>query len=557
MKKRLLFILLALLPAASGLAVLRAEGEDDSSSLEGWKKAVNGVLDDLKRTVRRRDQMAFQRQLVGLIKKGAEPRERFRGELRALLRVATPGLVLNGLVQKILEDRSPQGVKILFEALSRRDYQDLSGRDLGEGETEVRRRVIEYYLLRLGDDRFRKDPPGPPLPMSAEFEEALVKELAGDDARRVRSAAYLLEGGERRSAAAALAQAVEKWQQNPQTHATLINALGRTDPKAGGPAIESAAANRSELVKLAAIPWLGLLQGEKPDALIQKAMEAPRWAERRAAVEACQSRRDRFAMDLLVARYPKEGPRLQREIAQALLDITSGVLPPDPKEWPKWWKLGRESFQAKPRKKGQEDEKGRTVASGKLQYFGLDVVSSQLAMVLDISGSMATSNLNLGKSGVAVAGTLKEGSPISIAKDQMKGLLKKLTSRGQFNIVAYNDQVKPFHKTIVPASQANLQNAFKFVEGLQADGGTNVYGGVMAALADENVDTIYLLSDGEPTDGIRVEPDDILEAVAAVNRFRKTRINTIQLGEDQELMRELALGSGGKYILLAVGAAAK
>jgi len=95
------------------------------------------------------------------------------------------------------------------------------------------------------------------------------------------------------------------------------------------------------------------------------------------------------------------------------------------------------------------------------------------------------------------------------------------------------------------------------VDGLKADGGTNVYDGLMAAVADESVDTNYLVSDGEPTDGPRTEPDDILEAIVSENRFRKTRINTIQLGEDQVLMRELADSSGGKYRLLEVAPGVK
>jgi hypothetical protein len=153
---------------------------------------------------------------------------------------------------------------------------------------------------------------------------------------------------------------------------------------------------------------------------------------------------------------------------------------------------------------------------------------------------------------VGVTGTLKEGSPLAIAKDQIKGLLKKLHSRAQFNIVAYNQDVKPFKEALLVASKANLLGAARYVDDLKAEGGTNVYGGVIAALRDHDVDTIYLLSDGEPTDGQRTDPDDILEAVNVFNRFRKTRIHTIQIGEDQELMQRLAGASDGKYQLLEV-----
>ena len=146
----------------------------------------------------------------------------------------------------------------------------------------------------------------------------------------------------------------------------------------------------------------------------------------------------------------------------------------------------------------------------------------------------------------------KTGSPILIAKDQIKGLLKKFPPKTLFNIVAYNQGVKPFQEALVAASKQAVLAATKYVDDLKADGGTNVYGGLLAALKDPQVDTVYLLSDGEPTDGLRTDPDDILEWVHVVNRFRKTRIHTIQIGEDQELMRRLAASSDGRYQCLSV-----
>ena len=519
----------------------------DAPSMQEWRKSVDDVLEDMRRTVRRRDLLAFKDKLAGLIEKGAEPRDEFLKELRKLLAIAPSGAVLSSLIQVLVAEASPQAMEILLDALVRQDYQDLQGRSVGEGETEIRRRIVEYYVLRIGDRAFR-DRAKSPLQVPPELEKKLIEELGAEDPRRVRCAAYLLGGAGQKTTAAAVATAAGKWEKSPRTEAVLLEAVGRIDPEAGAEALLKGASARAEQVRLAVIPWLGLLKDPKCESLIREASESAKWHLRLASVEACRNRRDAAAMDILMARYPKETPRLQHDILAVMLDLTGGVLPPDPAEWQKWWRLSRDDFHAA--RQGETKRKGPTTVSRQPRYFGFEVWSGQLAIALDISESMSSSNLNLGSSGVAVEGVLKEGSPLAIAKDQIAGLLKKLKSPTIFNLVAYNDQVKPFQKGLIPATPANLKTALKFVDGLSAAGGTDIYGGLAAALADDRVDTIYLLSDGEPTDGVRTEPDDILEAVQEVNRFRRTRINTIQIGEDQELMRELALSSGGKYMLL-------
>ena len=64
-----------------------------------------------------------------------------------------------------------------------------------------------------------------------------------------------------------------------------------------------------------------------------------------------------------------------------------------------------------------------------------------------------------------------------------------------------------------------------------------------------DVDTIFFLSDGRPTVGEFVDPDDILREVKSVNELRKVVIHTIAIGEFQkDFMKRLAEENGGVFV---------
>ena len=60
------------------------------------------------------------------------------------------------------------------------------------------------------------------------------------------------------------------------------------------------------------------------------------------------------------------------------------------------------------------------------------------------------------------------------------------------------------------------------------------------------MDTIYLLSDGDPTTGT-TEPSAILGSIRRANARRGVRIHCISIGKESPLMRELAAQNRGQY----------
>jgi hypothetical protein len=96
-------------------------------------------------------------------------------------------------------------------------------------------------------------------------------------------------------------------------------------------------------------------------------------------------------------------------------------------------------------------------------------------------------------------------------------------------------------------------------------GKTNTFGALKVALgvnevrtADQNyekvaADTIFFLSDGRPTVGEYVDPDDILREIHALNDLRKVIIHTIAIGEFQKDFMERLAAQNGPGVFVDLG----
>jgi len=82
---------------------------------------------------------------------------------------------------------------------------------------------------------------------------------------------------------------------------------------------------------------------------------------------------------------------------------------------------------------------------------------------------------------------------------------------------------------------------------VQHKGGTNLFDGVEFAYDDPEIDTIYLLTDGQPSGGRFVEPSEIVEEVRLMNRTRQIVIHCISIGQRSTLLQDLATLTGGTY----------
>ena len=165
-------------------------------------------------------------------------------------------------------------------------------------------------------------------------------------------------------------------------------------------------------------------------------------------------------------------------------------------------------------------------------------VPRDLSFVLDVSGSMS-------------------GEKIGQAKAALRQALGTLGRSDRFRLVAFSTRVVPFRDGYVAATPDNVQAARAFLDGLVADGGTNIAGALDAVLTGdsdaERLPVVVFVTDGNPTVGEQA-PDRIAAAAAA--RAGRARIFTVGVGYDVNtyLLDRLAAEGRGSAAYVAPNA---
>ncbi len=141
-------------------------------------------------------------------------------------------------------------------------------------------------------------------------------------------------------------------------------------------------------------------------------------------------------------------------------------------------------------------------------------VPRDLTLVVDVSGSMSGTKLEQAKAALEQAlGTLRPGD--------------------RFRLIAFSSAVRRFREDFVAANRDNLTAAREFVDGLGAEGGTNIAGALEAALGSdsdpERLPIVLFVTDGLPSVGEQA-PDRIAEQAAG--RIGRSRIFTVGIGPD-------------------------
>jgi Ca-activated chloride channel family protein len=143
-------------------------------------------------------------------------------------------------------------------------------------------------------------------------------------------------------------------------------------------------------------------------------------------------------------------------------------------------------------------------------------VPRDMVFVLDTSGSM-------------------RGKRMEQARNALKYCLKNLQPKDRFGLMNFATTVNKYNEQLLSASTAELARARKWVEDLEATGGTAIDDALTAALAMRSSDgtrpyTIVFFTDGQPTIGETI-PEKILKNAAAKNTA-STRIFTFGVGDD-------------------------
>jgi hypothetical protein len=337
-------------------------------------------------------------------------------------------------------------------------------------------------------------------------------------------------------------------------------------------------------VRCASLEALASLREAQVVDLAIAALQDEVWQVRSSAAGALRELRAKRSIEPLIARMELEVGRLISDYADALEEITAKGFGMRTEMWRDWWTGIADRFeiptdeQLAVAKAKRAENQARYSPPGSTNYHGIETPSRAVLFIIDVSGSMENHVVEVER---FADGDYPSMSRIDIVKTELQRTIEGLESYVRFNILAFATDVKSWKKKLVPCNVLNQRSAMDWVGRLEAIGGsskedlaragltgaanleagkTNTYGVLMKGLGvagrgthdaayDVEVDTIFFLSDGRPTAGELIDPDDILQEVRVANELRKVVIHTIALGEFQkEFMRTLARENGGVFV---------
>lgn len=271
------------------------------------------------------------------------------------------------------------------------------------------------------------------------------------------------------------------------------------------------------------------------------------------------------AIEPLVKRLEKESGRTQVKLAAALEILTRQKLGASPNAWKSWFAAEGIRYTSGQAELGGGEPAVQMQATG--YFHGIPQDARSIVYVIDCSGSMQVSMTNpQWKDGHAQTQPIPappgEESRMEASKKELIRALGELPPTTKFNVVYFSNGADRWQPKLVEASPDRVKKAQKWVADLQPAGATNIYDALENAFAiagrgagdkyyDASVDTVYLLTDGQPfLPGGRDPPDRSLQLLRRLNPMKRVTVHAIGLGSgiDAEFLKRVASENGGVFV---------
>jgi hypothetical protein len=267
------------------------------------------------------------------------------------------------------------------------------------------------------------------------------------------------------------------------------------------------------------------------DQLAHKTWTVPLVAAR--ALASCGAKE---GVKPLIDAMAKADGRLKNELDTALKAMTRTDMGGDASAWAEWWTANGEDFLAG---RYNPSKPKRAPGAGRTTFFEMPVISRRLVIVVDRSKSMNE---------VPEKQTKRK---IETARAEIKQLLASLPDGTRVNIVFFGDTVQSFAGVTRALDAKVRRDAAEFVDKVEPEGRTNLYDAWDKALGlvgspetgsmrEDGIDTIIIVSDGQPTVGFVTEPDVLVRRFTRENRYLRASVHTIAVGDVGTLMSKLA-----------------
>lgn len=206
-----------------------------------------------------------------------------------------------------------------------------------------------------------------------------------------------------------------------------------------------------------------------------------------------------------LARFEQGDLRLADAVVGALRRLSGKHIAPDAELWRAWW------VAVKDRPNFRDGDWEVSSSDPGPRYHDTPIRSSRVVFVLDVSRSMGWNRR------------------LDSAKDELIRTLESLDPSVRFNLIAFEDRSFVWKPKMVEASRGNVASAARFIRSQTPGNGTNTHGALAKAFHEDDVDTVFLLSDGHPSVGMVVDGEMIRMAVQRWNRWRRVRLHAIAL----------------------------
>ncbi|MFP6633616.1 MAG: hypothetical protein VCD16_13365, partial [Planctomycetota bacterium] len=346
--------------------------------------------------------------------------------------------------------------------------------------------------------------------------------------------------------------------------------------------------NRAWQVRLLSLRTLARLKHKKISDYAIAALDDPDDKVQVNAVRILLDQGGREIILPLILHIDKARGRVKDDVIDALTRLTGKDLGPSTFQWEGWWEqkgqtvkiVARCSAEEFTRMKQKLAEETNTVA-----YHGLRVLSDNFIFIFDSSESMKEQYVppeerpeNRGKAGGGDVGTTVVVDPnnpngpnggrgqkqalqskLVVAQKSLKKVLNGLKDGKRFDIILFESIITDFIRAKLEKEPDKLAvldldsrvKALAFVDQARPQGQTYMLKALETAFENEEVDTIYLLSDGAPTPPEKAGMKVILERMRKLNRVRSVKINTIGFDlkdKEKEFLRTLADEHFGVFI---------
>jgi len=340
----------------------------------------------------------------------------------------------------------------------------------------------------------------------------------------------------------------------PRVRAAAVRALGQARADGRLSRIVDLADDESVRVRMEVPGALVRLAGERALPLVEALARDRRWRVRLAVAEALAALKTPEATRRLAVMLRDEHGRLREDVVAHLRRLTGRAYGADARVWLAFLDDAETDYLAEADRRRVEGRGTRRYAGG-IVYHSVGSTSRRFVFLTDVSGSMDTP--------ARVRETGEVLPRIELARRELVGLVRELEPDVFFNLVTFESEQRFWRERPARATRTTRATAERVVAGYRAGGGTNLFAplerlfdDVESTLdnsydLDHDFDTLFVLSDGDPSEG-RIRDTELLEAyVVERARALRLRIHCVALTEEPDAARfleRIAAATGGRLV---------